>query len=94
MNKTNILLSQTTIVMSILSRRGEDIYTTSPNHFYEAVHGTSFSAPIVSGTVAMMKAISPTLRLSGKIDELLKTTAKDFGAPGQDPFYWRRRFRY
>jgi len=65
---------------------GERIYTTTPNDSYVAVHGTSFSAPIVAGTVAMMKGLDPNLSID-EIDSLLKTTAKDHGVPGPDPFY-------
>ena len=65
---------------------GERILTTFPNQSYNKDGGTSFSAPIVSGTVAMMKALKPQLSPS-EIEDLLKMTAQDFGAPGYDSFY-------
>jgi len=65
---------------------GERILTTSPNQSYNKDGGTSFSAPIVSGTVAMMKALEPKLSAS-EIEVLLKMTAQDLGASGHDSFY-------
>lgn len=65
---------------------GERILTTFPKQSYNKDGGTSFSAPIVSGTVAMMKALKPQLSPS-EIEDLLKRMAQDFGAPGYDSFY-------
>jgi len=65
---------------------GERILTTFPNQSYNKDGGTSFSTPIVSGTVAMMKALEPKLSAS-EIEDLLKMTAQDLGASGHDSFY-------
>lgn len=65
---------------------GVAIYTTSLNDSYRQVSGTSFSTPIVAGTVAMMKGLKPNLSNS-EITELLTSTAKDLGVPGRDDHY-------
>lgn len=65
---------------------GESIYTTSPFSLYENVNGTSFSAPIVAGTVAMMKALNPEIS-NQTVYDVLTETALDLGAPGRDPHF-------
>lgn len=62
---------------------GVGLYTTSPYHSYKSVNGTSFSAPVVSGTVAMMKAIRPELT-NDEVADLLTATATDVGPIGRD----------
>ena len=57
--------------------------TTIPqNPDYEAAAGTSFAAPLVSGTAAMMIARNPMLT-SGRILDIVTGTARDFafGSP-------------
>ena len=46
-----------------LTAPGEDVYTTSPKTraFTIIKHGTSFAAPMVTGTAAMIKAIDPSI---------------------------------
>ncbi|MBY0221586.1 S8 family peptidase [Sporosarcina aquimarina] len=65
---------------------GEQIYTTGISNHYVIANGTSFSAPIVAGTVAMMKAIVPELSVK-EITEVLTKTAKDLGQAGKDAEY-------
>lgn len=48
--------------------------------------GTSFSAPVVSGAIALLAQAFPTLTAAQIIDLLLRT-ATDLGAPGVDPIY-------
>ncbi|MGE4426134.1 MAG: S8 family serine peptidase [Solirubrobacteraceae bacterium] len=48
--------------------------------------GTSMSTPIVSGLVALMKSVKGDLT-PAEVDALLKRTARDLGAAGQDPVY-------
>ena len=48
--------------------------------------GTSFSAPIVSGAIALIKSAYPYLT-GAEITKLLFITAKDLGAPGVDEVY-------
>ena len=45
--------------------------------------GTSFSAPIVSGAAAWLATVRPTLR-NGQIADILRSSARDAGAPGYD----------
>jgi subtilisin family serine protease len=52
--------------------------------------GTSFSAPTVSGAVALLAQAFPNLT-GGRIAEILFTTADDLGAPGTDPVFGRGR---
>jgi len=65
---------------------GEMITTTLLNQSYGQVNGTSFSSPIVAGTVAMMKALKPEVTNS-EVTNLLTSTAKDLGTPGRDNHY-------
>jgi thermitase len=57
-----------------LPEKSSDIITAS---------GTSFSAPIVTGLIALMQSIRPTLRQEDALT-ILKTTAHDIGTPGPD----------
>ncbi len=45
--------------------------------------GTSFSAPIVTGIIALMQSVKPGLRQEDAL-ALLKSTARDIGPPGSD----------
>lgn len=46
--------------------------------------GTSFSAPIVTGVIALMQSVRPGLRQEDAL-AILKNTAHDIGTPGPDP---------
>jgi type VII secretion-associated serine protease mycosin len=50
---------------------------------YWRVQGTSFAAPMVTGTAALIRSRWPTMPAGEVINRLLKT-AKDRGAPGRD----------
>ena len=52
--------------------------------------GTSFSAPVISGAVALLAQAFPNLTAS-QVLSLLFTTADDLGAPGTDSVYGRGR---
>lgn len=65
---------------------GESIYSTSPSNSYKEVKGTSFSAPIVAGAVAMIRGINPELS-NEEISNLLTATARDLGPIGRDEYY-------
>lgn len=65
---------------------GEDIYTTGLYNSYNYCDGTSFSTPIASGVVAMMKAVDPTLSPKD-INRLLAENAIDKGPLGKDIYY-------
>lgn len=60
---------------STISAPGEYITGAVPDNQYEVWGGTSFSAPIVSGAVALMKSIDSTLT-NEEIIDILKRTGK------------------
>ncbi len=52
--------------------------------------GTSFSTPMVSGTIALIKKAHPEWRVE-QVESALFNTAVDLGAPGKDIYYgWGR----
>ncbi len=53
---------------------------------YTCVDGTSFAAPLATGTAALMRSANPQLS-SWKIREILRETATDLGTPGWDPIF-------
>ncbi|PKM99724.1 MAG: hypothetical protein CVU78_04830 [Elusimicrobia bacterium HGW-Elusimicrobia-2] len=55
---------------------GEDIYTTGLNNTYNSTDGTSMSAAIVTGIVALMKSEKPNLTTE-QIRTILKETSKN-----------------
>ncbi len=57
-----------------------------PGGGYWRVQGTSFAAPMVSGTAALIRSRWPALSAGDVINRIIKT-AKDRGAPGRDPIY-------
>lgn len=65
-----------------LAAPGKDIRTTSLNGSYKIVSGTSFSAPHVTGTVALMLANAPDM-VPETVRSLLAATAEKL--PGLSP---------
>ncbi|MBB4659057.1 S8 family serine peptidase [Parvularcula dongshanensis] len=54
------------------------------------VSGTSFAAPLVTGTVALLQSRWPWLQgFAGETAEIVLSSARDLGAPGTDPVYGR-----
>ena len=53
---------------------------------YWRVQGTSFAAPMVSGTAALIRARWPTMPAGEVINRIIRT-AKDRGTPGRDNVY-------
>ena len=53
---------------------------------YWEVQGTSFAAPMVSATAALIRSRWPTMPAGEVINRIIKT-AKDRGVPGRDPVY-------
>ena len=60
---------------STISAPGVDIFGAMPNNDYNMGPGTSFSAPIVTGAVALMKSLSPSLSTE-EIIKILQETGK------------------
>lgn len=65
---------------------GSDIYTTSILSSYEAVTGTSFSAPQVAGTAALVWSLVPDLS-NDEVREILIESAEDLGEAGKDTVF-------
>lgn len=65
-----------------ISAPGESIYTCDIGSDYWYYDGTSFSAPMVAGTVAIMKAYTCSQISFEKIEQILKSTATDIGVNG------------
>lgn len=66
---------------STISAPGVDIWGALPNNKYDAWQGTSFSAPIITGVVALIKSQNKDLTTK-QIIEILKVTGKPVsGAP-------------
>lgn len=69
---------------------GENILTTSLNNNYSVVSGTSFSAPFLSGVIAII--ISEFKKRNFKytvkdIKDILINSCKDYGPVGKDKYY-------
>jgi subtilisin family serine protease len=60
---------------SVISAPGDPIVSTVPNRMLQAQGGTSMAAPIVTGAVALMKSIDPTIS-NEDIISILRETAK------------------
>lgn len=66
---------------STISAPGVDIWGPTAGNVYKSWPGTSFSAPIITGAVALIKSVNKDLKTSQIID-ILKTTGKPVeGAP-------------
>lgn len=57
------------------------------NNYYVQASGTSFSAPQVSGGLALLESRWPVLYKNGTAAQVLLTTATDLGAKGVDTVY-------
>ena len=62
---------------------GKKIISTVPNGQYEAWDGTSMATPIVSGIVAMMLSVNPSLT-PNEVYEILNTSSNDLLSVGFD----------
>ncbi len=63
---------------STISAPGVNIYSAAPGNHYVSMDGTSMAAPIVSGTVALMKSIDKSLTTS-QIVTILQQTGRSVG---------------
>ncbi len=72
---------------------GQTIYTTDRTGLagyssgnYSYVDGTSFSAPYAAGVAALVLSVEPGLT-PAEVEDQLRTTATDLGAPGFDIYF-------
>jgi hypothetical protein len=69
-----------------LAAPGVGIWTTSADGTYRSASGTSFSAPITAGAIALLMSVRPDLTAS-QIESTLYSTAVDLGAAGRDIYF-------
>lgn len=69
---------------------GVGIWTTAADGTYRAASGTSFSAPITAGVIALMMAAQPALA-PAQVESLLYSTATDLGSAGRDIYFGHGR---
>ncbi|MGI5246061.1 FG-GAP-like repeat-containing protein [Dactylosporangium sp. CA-139066] len=65
---------------------GFDIVSSYPGQQYYIGAGTSFSAPIVSGVAALIRGANPAMT-PAQLITTIKSTARDAGPRGFDPYY-------
>jgi thermitase len=63
-----------------------DSFSTQMGGGYVSTGGTSYSAPIVAGVAALVMAANPQLS-ADQVQNIVKQSADDLGAPGWDPVY-------
>ncbi len=73
-----------------VSAPGECVRSLNFSTLYTDKSGTSFAAPHVSGTVALMLALDPSLT-HDDIQDILEQTADDLGPPGWDAVFGEGR---
>lgn len=64
---------------SDVSAPGKSIYSSFPNGGFQSCDGTSMSAPIVTGTIALMKSIKKDITVSQARNVLFSTGADVYG---------------
>jgi subtilisin family serine protease len=65
---------------------GYQVYSTTSGSGYTTGTGTSYAAPLVGGIAAWLLGMNPTLG-PDEIIGILKSTARDLGPTGYDPFF-------
>jgi type VII secretion-associated serine protease mycosin len=71
---------------TVLAAPATELTAAGLDHGYWKVQGTSFGAPMVSATAALIRARYPTLSAANVINRLI-STADDEGTPGRDNLY-------
>ena len=66
-----------------LAAPGVDVISIVPGGVPVSSSGTSFAAPHVAGTAALLWALDKRLSPEG-VREILRSTARDVGSPGKD----------
>jgi subtilisin family serine protease len=69
---------------------GQGVQTTSAGGGYGSVSGTSFSAPVVAGLVALIRSAEPSLT-PAQVEGRLAASAVDRGPAGWDPSFGHGR---
>jgi len=69
-----------------LAAPGDNICTTALQQGYASKRGTSFSAPMAAGVLALIKSCRPSLNGQSAASILLRTAA-DLGLAGRDNYY-------
>lgn len=64
---------------SDISAPGKDIYSAYPRGSFKSMDGTSMAAPIVTGTIALMKSLKKDLTVAQARNVLYKTGADVYG---------------
>lgn len=73
-----------------ISAPGVGIYTTINGGSYGSVSGTSFSAPLTAGLIALIFSANPSLT-PNQVEQIIESTAMDLGDQGYDHYYgWGR----
>lgn len=73
-----------------VSAPGASIWTTTNGGGYGSASGTSFSAPLTAGVLALMKSANPNLT-PDELENILENTSVDLGASGFDTQYGHGR---
>ncbi|HET6211984.1 MAG TPA: S8 family serine peptidase, partial [Micromonosporaceae bacterium] len=68
---------------TVLTAPATDLLGAAPRGGYWRVQGTSFAAPLVSATAALVRARWPRMSAANVVQRLTQT-ARDLGAPGRD----------
>jgi type VII secretion-associated serine protease mycosin len=69
---------------TVLAAPSAELTAAGLHHGYWQVQGTSFAAPMVSATAALIRSEFPDLSAANVINRLIRT-ADDLGSPGRDP---------
>jgi type VII secretion-associated serine protease mycosin len=86
MDKDTLWAGSVTGPQTVLTAPAAGLQAPIPGGGYGRVYGTSFAAPLVSATAALVRAKSPGLRAGDVVNRLI-TTATDLGQPGRDDTY-------
>ncbi len=76
-------LAQARSLEDVLPVVGDLLITPWPGEYYGWFAGTSASAPLVSGVIALLRSLDPRLS-PDQAREVLKAMARDLGEPGRD----------
>jgi type VII secretion-associated serine protease mycosin len=86
MDKDTIWAGSVTGPQTVLTAPAAGLQAPIPGGGYGRVYGTSFAAPLVSATAALVRSKSPSLKAGDVVNRLI-TTAADLGQPGRDDTY-------